>query len=169
MVTAATHQKIPIYRSRERLNLLLQLFETLALKYQIAAQAWAFFPNHYHFVAMLANSPELSSFIQHFHSVAAREVNKFDKTAGRQVWFQYWDTHLTFERSYFARLRYVHENAVRHGVVRVASRYPWCSAGWFEQEAQAGFRKTVLSFPNDQVDVPDAFEVQIDDVSTDSL
>jgi putative transposase len=165
MVTAATYRKTPIYSSRERLDLLLRLFETLALKYQIAAQAWAFFPNHYHFIAMLADSTELPSFIRHFHSVAAREVNRLDKTSGRQVWFQYWDTHLTFERSYFARLRYVHENAVHHVVVRVAPQYPWCSAGWFEQRAAPAFRNTVLNFPCDKLDVPDAFDVQMGDLS----
>jgi putative transposase len=86
-------------------------------------------------------------------------VNERDSTAGRKVWFQYWDSHLSFEKSYFARLRYVHENAVHHGLVSVASNYPWCSAGWFERSAEASFRKTILSLPCDTINVRDDFEV----------
>jgi putative transposase len=89
-------------------------------------------------------------------------VNERDSTAGRKVWFQYWDSHLSFEKSYFARLRYVHENAVHHGLVSVASNYPWCSAGWFERCAEASFRKTIMSLPCNTINVLDDFEVSPD-------
>jgi len=77
------------------------------------------------------------------------------------VWFQYWETLLTNERAYLARLHYVHENAVHHGIVRSAASYPWCSAAWFERSARPAFRKTVLRFPCDRVSVPDEFEVAV--------
>ena len=163
IITAATYRKVPIFRSRDRLDRVLSHFHAVAMKYGIAIQAWAMFPNHYHFVGVLDHSSKLSAFVQHFHSVTAREVNGLDSTPGRKVWFQYWESHLTFERSYFARLRYVHENPVRHGVARVASNYPWCSAAWFEREAEPSFRKTISRFPCDKIDVPDGFEVKSTD------
>jgi REP-associated tyrosine transposase len=73
--------------------------------------------------------------------------------------FQYWETHLTFQRSYFARLSYVHQNPVRHGLVRTASQYPWCSAGWFERKASPAFFKTIMGFLIDKLEIPDDFEV----------
>jgi hypothetical protein len=57
---------------------------------------------------------------------------------------------------------YVHENAVHHGLVSVASNYPCCSAGWFEQRAEPSFRKTILSFPCDTINVRDDFVVSAD-------
>jgi hypothetical protein len=39
------------------------------------------------------------------------------------VWFQSWDTQLTNEGSWLARLKYTHENAVHHGLVPQATHY----------------------------------------------
>ena len=43
-----------------------------------------------------------------------------------------WDRELTFEKSYLARLNYVHHNPVHHKLVPVTGEYAWCSARWFE-------------------------------------
>lgn len=159
IVTAATYLKQPLFRSRARLDLLLRDFQRLTTEHGIAIQAWSIFPNHYHFVG-LSNAPQrMQSFLQHFHSVTSQEVNALDHTQGRMVWFQYWDTRITYQKSYFSRLRYVHENPVRHGITRVAANYPWCSASWFERKASAAFRKTVFSFSCDKLEAPDEFDV----------
>ena len=50
------------------------------------------------------------------HEDTAEEINRCDGTANRTVWFNFWDTKLTFETSYLARLNYVHQNAVKHGL-----------------------------------------------------
>ncbi|HKS66125.1 MAG TPA: transposase [Candidatus Acidoferrales bacterium] len=160
IVTAATYRKNPIFQSRRHLDFLLRHFQSLADKYGIRTQAWALFPNHYHFVALLDDSSLLATFVRHFHSVTAAEVNRLDRTPGRKVWFQYWESHLTFEKSYFARLHYVHENPVHHHIARVASNYPWCSAGWFQRKASAAFQRMVFSFPCDRIAIPDAFAVE---------
>jgi putative transposase len=162
MVTAATYLKAPIFSSRARLDFLQRHLLQLAEEYCAALQAWAIFPNHYHFVADFTDPKKLPVLIRHLHSLTARQVNQLDASTGRRVWFQYWDSRLSFEKSYFARLRYVHENAVHHGLVSIASNYPWCSAGWFEQRAEASFRKTILNFPCDTINVNDAFEVSPD-------
>ena len=83
--------------------------------------------------------------------------NRWDKTAGRKVWFQFWDSHITFERSYLARLKYVHHNPALHAVVPVAENYKWCSAAWFAETAPVAFINTVNSFKVDQPKVPDDF------------
>lgn len=91
------------------------------------------------------------------HANTARALNKEQATPGRKVWFQYWDSHLTFERSYLARLNYVHHNAVKHGLVANAQNYPWCSAAWFAENGPAAFRATVESFKTDQINISDDF------------
>lgn len=163
MVTAATYRKQHIFTSRSRLDLLLTNFQALTAEHRLAIQAWALFPNHYHLIAFAQLPANLRQFIQQFHSLTARNVNRLDRTPGRKVWFQYWDSRLTFQKSYFARLHYVHENPVHHRIVRRASNYPWCSAGWFERKASAAFRKVVLNFPCDKLHIIDDFEVRISD------
>lgn len=158
MVTASTLGKQHTFRGDDRLQILQDALFEVAEAYDWELQAWAIFSNHYHFIA---RSPEdattLKKMIQRLHSQTSRAVNRLDGLSGRQVWFQYWDTCLTFEKSYYARLNYVHNNAVKHGLVEVASRYPFCSATWFEAHADEALRKKAASFPYDQVNVEDDF------------
>jgi putative transposase len=121
--------------------------------------AWAVFSNHYHFVAHARrDSMPLNELLQELHRRTALEVNEQDQALGRQVWFQYWDTQLTFESSYFARLCYVHHNAVKHGLVEVANQYRWCSAAWFERVAAPAQVKNIYGMKTDRIRIDDDFE-----------
>jgi len=129
-------------------------------------EAWAVFPNHYHFVA---HSPErddgakgLSTMLAQLHRKTAIWVNGLDDAKGRHVWHNFWETKLTYERSYLARLNYCRQNAVKHGVVRVANQYRWCSAAWFERTATAAQVKTVYGFRVDEMSVKDDYDVAAD-------
>ena len=85
-------------------------------------------------------------------------VNKLDKTQERQVWFNFRETRLTYQKSYLARLNYVHQNPVKHRLVPVANQYPWCSAAWFERTASTAMAKSIYRFKTDSVSVEDNFE-----------
>lgn len=115
--------------------------------------------NHYH---VILKSPEdaktLGTMLQTLHSKTAEWLNAADGTPGRRVWFQYRDTCLTYERSYLARLHYVHRNPQKHGIVCDAEDYPWCSMQWFKENSKLSFQKTVLAFKTDTVRVWDDFD-----------
>ena len=158
MVTASTLRKQPVFDGDQRLRLLLDALLQAAQAYGWQLQAWAVFRNHYHFVAMAPGDPgSLRTLIRHLHSCSAIEVNRMDGVEGRKVWHNYWDTHLTYETSFLARLNYVHENPVKHGLVHVADQYPWCSAAWFARTADPTLYKTVTGFRTDRVNVDDDF------------
>ena len=160
IVTASTYQKAHVFRGSSRLSLLCDRLLDRCVESRWALQAWAVFPNHYHFVAIAEGEPKsLGQMLQRLHSETAKEVNRLDEAKGRRVWFQYWDTKLTYQRSYLARLRYVHENPVIHGVVQRAFEYRWGSARWFSQKAKPAFQKTVASFKTDRLNVYDEFDV----------
>ncbi len=74
------------------------------------------------------------------------------------IWYNFRDTHLSFQKSYYARLHYVHTNPVRHGLVLKPEDYPWCSAAWFKRTAKRSFVETIESFKTDRLNVPDDFE-----------
>jgi putative transposase len=96
--------------------------------------------------------------IKNLHGRTARAVNRLDGAEGREVWYNYRDTRLTFEKSYLARLNYVHQNPVKHGLVRVANQYRWCSAAWCERTAPRAALQTVYRFKTDKVNVPDDYD-----------
>jgi len=159
MVTAATHHKQPLFSSAARLTLLADALLSLAERANWRLQAWAVFPNHYHFIGENSEPGAVSRLVRSLHSSTAAAINQEDRSTARKVWFQYWESRLTYAKSYFARLGYVHQNAVHHGIVRVASRYPWCSAGWFERRAPKPLYRRVMEFRPTRLQVPDDFEV----------
>ncbi len=93
MVTAGTLYKEHFFAGDRRLKLLQGLVLETVQKHGWTIQAWAVFVNHYH---LMASAPgrefSLELLIKELHSKTAREVNQLDEIAGRQVWYQYWDT-----------------------------------------------------------------------------
>ena len=157
-VTAATYLRVRHFNTPTQLDLLETQLLTLARQYDWQFEAWAAFPNHYHFVAQSGSTPEnLREFLKHLHANTARELNRMDSAPGRQVWQNFRESHLTYERSYLARLNYVHQNAVHHGLAPVANQYRWCSARWFERTATSAKVATIYSIPIDRIEVPDDF------------
>lgn len=158
MVTGATLYKKQLFFTDEKLILLENHLLILARQYAWQLEAWAVFVNHYHFVARSnPDASPLDKFVKHLHSETARSLNQLDHTVGRDVWFNFWDTRLTYQRSYLARLNYVHQNAVKHGLVNVANQYPWCSAAWFERTASLSAIRTVYSFKTDRLNIDDDY------------
>lgn len=162
-VTGGTYLKQHYFRTHERLQRLQAVLLTEAERYGWRLRAWAVFSNHYHLVAhapeLAEDGRSLSPFLAALHEQTAKWVNGLDQTPGRKVWHNYRDTHLTFQASYFARLNYTHQNAVKHGLVHVASQYPWCSAAWFEQVCPRSQVASIYSFKTDLVKVEDSYEV----------
>jgi REP-associated tyrosine transposase len=135
---------------------------TVGRDYGWQFEAWAVFSNYYHFVAHSPpDAPDASSLpamLAVLHTRTARWINRLDNTPERKVWCNYWESRLTYEKSYLARLNYVHQNPVRHGLVPVANQYPWCSAAWFERTASPAMVKSIYRFKTDAVRVQDEFE-----------
>jgi putative transposase len=166
-VTAGTYRKQFFFNDTLRLDVLQRGLLSVCADFGWQLEAWCVFPNHYHFVA---HSPEggadsLSSMLKKLHGKLAIWVNRLDEAPGRQVWHNFWDTRLTYEKSYLARLNYVHANAVHHGLVLIANQYPWCSAAWFERTATPAQVKTIYGMKTDSVRVMDDFSVECGDSS----
>jgi len=96
------------------------------------------------------------------HSRTAGWINRLDKTPGRKVWYNFWDTKLTYQKSYLARLNYVHQNAVKHRLVPVAIQYPWCSARWFESVASPAMVQSIYRFKTNALSIRDDFVPIVD-------
>jgi putative transposase len=158
MITGATLYSQLIYSTPEKLTLLENEILTLAKLYSWQLEAWSVFRNHYHMVARgTPDAARLDRFIKHLHANTARDVNVLDRIKSRQVWFNFWETRLTYERSYLARLNYVHQNAVKHGLVAVANQYHWCSAAWFERTVGPATVKTIYSFKTTRLKIQDDY------------
>ena len=157
-MTGATLYKQHLFTGEGKLSLLENELLKLAKQYEWQLEAWAVFVNHFHLIARgNGRRKGLDTYLKHVYGNTARELNRLDATEGRQVWYNYWETELTYERSYLARLNYVHQNAVKHGLVVRANQYPWCSAAWFERTASPSMVKTIYGFKIDKLNVYDDY------------
>ena len=159
IVTAGTLYKKHRFRDVASLDYLESELLRKAKAYDWHLEAWAVFSNHYHFVGQaLKDAESLGPMLNHLHSETAARHNQQNATEGEKVWYNFWETKLTFDRSYQARLKYVHLNPVKHNLVAVANQYPWCSAAWFERTGTPAQVKTIYGFPIDKINVIDDFE-----------
>jgi putative transposase len=161
-VTASTYKKLHHFRGAERLRVLHRGLLAVARDFRWQLEAWAVFSNHYHFIAHsppdAPDASSLSDMLSVLHVKTSEWVNKLDRTSGRQVWFNFRESRLTYQKSYLMRLNYVHQNAVRHRLVPVANQYPWCSARWFERTASQAIVKSIYRFKSDKLNLSDDFE-----------
>lgn len=157
MLTAGTYQKEHLFSGEDRLRLLQNKIFTLAEEFEWELQAWAIFSNHYHLIANVREDCMPDKFVRRLHGSTSFERNKLDNSLGRKVWHNFRDTNLTNEGSYLARMHYVYENPVKHGIVSCATAYEFCSATWFEQNANPTLVKRVLSTNIDLVNVDDDY------------
>ncbi|MGZ5431512.1 MAG: transposase [Thermoanaerobaculia bacterium] len=149
-ITGATDHKQHFYREPATLDELHEILFANAEKHQCMLQSWCLLSNHYHLVAR-GDGANVRRMVTRLHVEAAIARNRRDGVKGRQVWYQFWDSHITFERSYLARLNYVHHNPVHHGVTDNAMEYRWCSARWFTENAPAALVATVKSCNTDKI------------------
>jgi putative transposase len=158
MVTTGSFLKQPYLGACERKDYFQATLFSCAEEFGWQLQAWAILSNHYHFIAVSPDDPKtLSRMLGKLGMTTSKQINKEDGQPGRRVWYQFWDSRITYERSYLARLNYVNNNPVKHGVVENAENYPWCSAAWFIRNAAPAFIKTVQSFRTNQLRIKDDF------------
>ncbi|MBK1814239.1 hypothetical protein JIN84_01280 [Luteolibacter yonseiensis] len=124
-------------------------------------EAWAVLANHYHFIGHSPSTADgagksLGLLIRKLHALATMELNRREGTHGRtRLWQNYRETLLTHQRSYLARLHYVHQNAVHHKLVTVGSDWKWCSAADFKKAVSPAWLKTIASFRYDEIAAKD--------------
>src|SRR5215831_4981245 len=160
-VTAGTYLKAHHFCIPRRLAVLQRGLLTVARDFSWQLEAWAVFSDHYHFVAHspshVGDANSLSQMLAMLHKRTASWINRLDNAPRRKVWHNFWDTKLTYEKSYLARLNYVHQNAVKHGLVPAANQYPWCSARWFEEIASPAMVRSIYRFRIDALSLRDDF------------
>ena len=159
MLTASTYRKELMFKGEQNLDMLMASFIEVFQSHDWNIHAYVFFANHYHaLIEKSEPSTALRETVQDYHRLTAMNVNHSADLPGRKVWFQYWDSSITFQKSYLARIQYIHMNPVRHGLVKSPHSYKWSSLHWFEQTASPTFVKTVSNFDVSKVNVRDDFE-----------
>ena len=127
-ITGATYKHIRYFTDEQaKEKLLFPIRKGFSDKGWIL-EDWVILDDHYHLMAdSNGNNEFLKSIINSVHRYTATWLNRRDNCQGRKIWYNYWDSLITFERSYYARLNYIWYNPVKHGYCKYAEEYKFGS------------------------------------------
>jgi len=127
-VTANCYQKQPLFRNRERAELLLDVFRTNREKGRFLLHEFVIMEDHFHVILTPAEDVSLEKAIQFIKGGFSFRVKKELGYKG-EVWQESFTEHRIKDAEDYAHHReYIRMNPVRRGMVRRPEQYPYSSA-----------------------------------------
>ncbi len=147
-VTFSCYQRRPLLDSEVRRNLLLKILERVRRRYRLVVLAYVVMPEHVHLLLSEPQRETLSTVIQALKLGFVRSLygsganlnpgsRKSGETGGtrsvpRRFWEQrFYDFNVRTERKRVEKLRYIHRNPVKRGLVESPELWRWSSFHWY--------------------------------------
>ena len=139
-VTCSCYRRQPWLGSRQRRDLLLQVLEQVRRRYDFVMLGYVVMPEHIHLLISESQKGDPSKVMQAIKQGFARRVLK--QARGRRnsgqgelfggqaehVWqHHFYDFNIWSERKRIEKLRYIHDNPVRRGLVLEPEQWAWSS------------------------------------------
>jgi putative transposase len=159
-ITGAIYQKRLLLKSDEAKKRLIHSLERGLNSKGWKLEEWVVLHNHYHAMAHSpANASSLSGIMRDIHKFTAMWIRKNIQDADglEKIWWNYWDTCITYERSYYPRLNYLWYNPQKHGVIDRAEEWAFGSFYLRIREDAQYFRMLRGRYPFEDVKIRDDF------------
>jgi putative transposase len=159
-ITGAIYQKRTLLQSDEAKRKLIRSLKQGFNSNGWKIEDWVALNNHYH---LMADSPDnlksLPGIMRDIHKFTAMWIRKNiqDAAGVEKIWWNYWDTCITYERSYLTRLNYIWYNPQKHGVIENAEEWAFGSLYHRIREEDLYVNKLRYRYPFDSVKVYDDF------------
>jgi len=156
-VTASSWRHKPIFHESKIKEQMVEMLSLGCQKYHWILDDWVFLDDHYHI--MLRSDPEgettIAKLINNFHKFLSLWIRKeySDGLICGRIFNNYWDTCLTYERSFLSRLNYIYYNPVKHGYVKKPEDYPFGSFYYRVRDEQNYLEKLKNLHPWDNLDL----------------
>jgi putative transposase len=108
---------------------LLEIFESYRVKYDVACLGYVLMPDHFH-VLMVQDKDDLTipPLMQSFKKLTAQRLWRARGKTGTLWHYRYDDVPVPGTKAIQTKLKYIHENPLRAGLVEQPEDYPWSSA-----------------------------------------
>ena len=121
----------PIFAATADYQVLLDLLDENARKFEVAIHAYVLMTNHFHLLATPQTSDGLPQMMQAVGRRYVRYFNDRQKRSGTLWEGRYRSTLIQTDRYLLACMAYIDLNPVRAGLVAQARDYPWSSHGHY--------------------------------------
>ncbi len=159
-ITGATYKKKYHLEEESAKQRLIESIDKGFADYNWKLEDWVILHNHYHLIVEAPESAEtLSRIIKDIHKFTAMWIKKNIVSAKNEekIWWNYWDTCLTFENSYYSRLNYLWFNPVKHSLVGKPEDWKFGSYYYRFKEELEYLKEMKHKYPFDRVKVFDDF------------
>ena len=120
---------------------------------------WVVLDNHLHFmVTAPKDSKTLPKVINNFYRFSANWLTNNNIRKIKSKYFHnYWDTCITYENSYYARLNYIWFNPVKHGYVEYPEEWKFGSYFYRYKNEMQEMKTQREKYPFNQIKIEDSF------------
>ena len=145
-ITSSCYRRLPLLGAARRRNLFLKVLEETRRRYRFAVIGYVVMPEHIH---LLISEPDrgnpstvMQVLKQRFARKVLREIRARSNGAQIPLWREaldaghiwqrrYYDFLVRTERKRVEKLRYMHRNPVKRGLVLEPDQWAWSSFRWY--------------------------------------
>ncbi len=135
-ITASCHQRRPLLDTSERRDLFLSVLERTRRRYRFVVLGYVVMPEHVHLLLSEIRRDSLSAVMQALKlgfvrrmltpGCALRQTSLL--SSSDRIWqARFYDFNVWTERKRIEKLRYMHRNPVKRGLVSSPEQWPWSS------------------------------------------
>ena len=126
-ITKVTEDRRKIFVGEKNPHLLLEAFGHYRREYRFKIVAFCILPDHFHWLIIPSEIANVSKIMKGVLGLSARRINGENNWQGRLWQHQFIDHVIRKGEDYQRHIDYIHNNAVKHGLVDSPGKYPWSS------------------------------------------
>lgn len=136
-ITCSCYRRRPLLGSAQRRDLFLKILEEARQRYQFVVLGYVVMPEHFHLLISEPEKGDPSVVMKVMKQRFARRVHKQRSSkqldlcvdgADEHVWQKrFYDFNVWNERKRVEKLRYIHRNPVKRGLVQAPDQWAWSS------------------------------------------
>ena len=124
-LTFSCYRRRPNFESIQSRTVFESALERVRQDHALCVYGYVVMPEHVH---LLVNEPEIGTLAQVMQSLKQGVARRLVLRAADSFWqARYYDFNLWSERKFTEKLRYIHRNPVKRGLVKQPEHWPWSS------------------------------------------
>ena len=150
-ITFSCHRRLPLLAKARRRDALLRIIEEVRHRYRFPVLGYVVMPEHVHLLIGLPEKADPSIALKVIKQTSARRFLKrrkqspslFPEAVLRHFWQKrFYDFNVFSERKRVEKLRYMHRNPVKRGLVESPEHWKWSSFRYYSLQEQGKIKIT---------------------------